>query len=165
MTDPTPAPVAQPALTDEERDDGPECETCGKVECPDAALPSFSEPRDCAYAPIYHALKDAKDCGYGCARDYTNQAVRLWVVEAVERILAARDADLRERLADPALVEAVLREHAWGDDTAQVGHHAVYCACGWKDYEASGDIYALRARHDQHRATVVAAALSGEAGR
>ena len=134
-SDPTGAPVDQPALTDEEREALTE-HVAGRLEDPEG-------------------------------RDVDTEATDLiWVVASIlSARLAARDADLRERLADPALVEAVLREHAWGDDTAQVGHHAVYCACGWKDYEASGDIYALRARHDQHRATVVAAALSGEAGR
>jgi hypothetical protein len=73
-----------------DKDAGPECDTCGKTTCPDAALPEFSEPRECIYGPIYHALKDSKDCDYGCARDYTNQAVRLWVVDAVEGIIAAR---------------------------------------------------------------------------
>lgn len=73
--------------------DFPECETCGKIDCPDAELPSFSEPRDCEYAAIYHALRDAKDCDYGCARDYTNQAIRLWVVEAVEGIVTKAKAE------------------------------------------------------------------------
>jgi hypothetical protein len=68
--------------------DAPACETCGKTTCPDADLPEFSEPRACVYAPIYRALRDSKDCDYGCARDYTNQAVRLWIVEAVEQIAA-----------------------------------------------------------------------------
>lgn len=78
-------------------DDGPTCETCGKPNCPDADLPSFSEPRACAYAPVYEAIKDAKDCDYGCSRDYTNQAVCLWVAPAVERIVdAARATALRE---------------------------------------------------------------------
>lgn len=72
----------------------PVCETCGKTTCPDAALPAFSEPRDCTFAPIYFALRDAKDCDYGCSRDYTNQAIRLWVVEAVEEIVAAEIANL-----------------------------------------------------------------------
>lgn len=83
--------------------DAPECETCGKADCPDADLPGFSEPRECMYAPIYHALKDAKDCDYGCARDYTNQTVRLWVVEAVEQIVTARLAEaLRDAASDYA---------------------------------------------------------------
>lgn len=47
-------------------------------------------------------------------------------------------------------VEVLLSEHHWGDDTAMVGHHAMQCGCGWKDNDAN--IYALRARHDQHRA-------------
>lgn len=80
-----------------ERDAGPECETCGKTTCPDAALPEFSEPRECVYGPIYHALKDSKDCDYGCSRDYTNQAVRLWVVEAVEQIVVEQVAAAERR--------------------------------------------------------------------
>lgn len=79
-------------------DDGPECETCGRTTCPDADLPGFSEPVSCAYAGVYQALKDTKDCDYGCSRDYTNQAIRLWVVEAVEPMLAAARADERERM-------------------------------------------------------------------
>lgn len=109
-----------------EEDDGPECETCGKTTCPDAELPSFSSPLNCAYTPIYEALKDAKDCDYGCARDLTNQGVRLYVVPAVKRIvdaaLAARqsdsDATEREALAKAwdegaTRVHESLAEHAW----------------------------------------------------
>lgn len=80
--------VSKPLPSAEKDADGPECETCGKTTCPDADLPEFSEPRNCTYAPIYRALRAAKDCDYGCARDYTNQAVRLWVVEAVEQMRA-----------------------------------------------------------------------------
>ena len=94
-----------PPLPTIEEDAGPECDTCGKATCPDAALPEFSEPRECVYGPIYHALKDSKDCDYGCARDYTNQAVRLWVVEAVERIVAERLVEaaplIRRAILDP----------------------------------------------------------------
>ena len=71
-------------------EDGPACDTCGKITCPDADLPAFSEPVACDYTPIYHALRYARDCDYGCARDYTNQAIRLEVVGAVDQIVAAR---------------------------------------------------------------------------
>lgn len=73
-----------------EEQDGPECETCGRTTCPDARLPQFSEPVSCEYAAIYQELRAAKDCDYGCGRDFTNQELRLWLVPAVERMLAAR---------------------------------------------------------------------------
>lgn len=79
-------------LTEAERDDGPECEICGKTSCPDAQLPGFSEPVDCEFAPVYEELRAAKDCDYGCGRDFTNQELRLWLVPAVERIVAGRVA-------------------------------------------------------------------------
>lgn len=95
-----------------------ECETCGKTECPDAALPAFSEPRDCVYAPIYRALRDAKDCDYGCARDYTNQAIALWVVPAIERIIAAHVEAARREAVRSALAEVEGRLDAESLDAA-----------------------------------------------
>ncbi|HSV40031.1 MAG TPA: helix-turn-helix domain-containing protein [Nocardioidaceae bacterium] len=97
-----PQDVAQRAGEDP---DGPECETCGKTTCPDAALESFSAPVRCAYAPVYEALRAAKDCDYGCARDLTNQGVRMYVIPAVEALIAGAtavhpDAASWEREAD-----------------------------------------------------------------
>lgn len=86
--------------------DGPECDTCGKPTCPDAQLPAFSEPRDCVFKPIYEAIRNSKDCDYGCSRDYTNQTVTLWMVPAIEALLATRDAAQRAAGAETALREA-----------------------------------------------------------
>lgn len=102
-------PAPETTLTDA---DGPECETCGSTTCPDADLPGFSEPKDCPFAPIYQALHDAKDCDYGCARDYTNQAIRLWVVPAVERIIEARTAALTAERDRYQQIAARRRAHA-----------------------------------------------------
>jgi len=93
--------------------DGPECETCGKTTCPDADLPAFSEPAACQYAPIYHALRDARDCDYGCARDYTNQAIRLEVVGAVDQILAARTQALRDEVERLTTDLQQMIDHSW----------------------------------------------------
>lgn len=49
------------------RDDGPECDLCGKTTCPDADLPEFSEPRDCALLPVYNE----------CGRDITKASIRI----------------------------------------------------------------------------------------
>lgn len=77
--------------------DGPTCETCGKETCPDADLPAFSAPVECIYRPVYEALRASKDCDYGCARDYTNQQISLWIAEAIEGLLTKTKADaLRE---------------------------------------------------------------------
>jgi hypothetical protein len=54
-----------------------------------------------------------------------------------------------------ALTKA-LREHAWQDDTAQVGYEAVLCSCGWRA-STPRSIYALRVLHDDHRAEAIAA--------
>jgi hypothetical protein len=113
VTAPTPTPDTPdtPAPLDAgEREDGPTCDCCGKAECPDAALPAFTEPRDCLYAPIYHALRDSKDCDYGCARDYTTQAVRLWVVDAVEAILTAQLANVEALLAPGSGLSRVAKD-------------------------------------------------------
>lgn len=83
------APAGPAAASDAEPADGPACETCGRTTCPDADLPGFSAPRDCEYAPIYQAIHDAKDCDYGCARDLTNQGIRLYIVPVVEQLKAA----------------------------------------------------------------------------
>lgn len=80
--------------------DGPECDNCGKTTCPDAHLPMFSEPRECEFASMYEAFRESKDCDYGCGRDYSMQAVRLWLVPEMERILAARDARVRREEGD-----------------------------------------------------------------
>lgn len=105
------APAGEVGLSDE---DGPECETCGRTTCPDADLPGFSEPRDCEFAPIFEAIRDSKDCDYGCARDLTNQAIRLEVVPAVERILAARLAAAEQRVTHWKRVAGHAREQAEG---------------------------------------------------
>lgn len=81
-------------------DDGPECETCGKTTCPDADLPGFSVPRQCAFAPLFHAFRDAVDCDYGCGRDLTNAGIRRGVVRAVEALVSEFKADGVREAAD-----------------------------------------------------------------
>lgn len=54
---------------------GPECDLCGKADCPDANLPGFSEPRDCVLTPVYEQLRYDR-CDYGCGRDITKAAIR-----------------------------------------------------------------------------------------
>lgn len=53
----------------------PECDLCGKTDCPDADLPGFSEPRECIYKPVYDALRYDR-CEYGCGRDITKDTIR-----------------------------------------------------------------------------------------
>lgn len=65
----------QKALPSAEKDAGPECDLCGKTDCPDADLPEFSEPVACAYKPIYEALRYDR-CDYGCGRDITKATIR-----------------------------------------------------------------------------------------
>lgn len=59
-------------------DDGPECDLCGKTTCPDADLPEFSEPRECALTPVYNELRYDR-CEYGCGRDITKASIRIAV--------------------------------------------------------------------------------------
>lgn len=65
-------------------DDGPECDLCGETSCPDADLPEFSEPRECALMPVYNELRYDR-CEYGCGRDITKATVR-----RAARLLAER---------------------------------------------------------------------------
>lgn len=56
-------------------------------------------------------------------------------------------------IKDAERLAAVLIEHHWGDDTAQVGRCAMLCGCGkYRDEDAASRIYDMRARHDAHRA-------------
>ena len=107
---------ATPVAGDVE-DDGPECSNCGKADCPDADLPEFSEPRECEFASMYEAFRASKDCDYGCGRDYSMQAVRLWMVPEMERILAARLAS-----HDAATADRVRSETAEGIAAAIEAH-------------------------------------------
>jgi len=110
--------------------DAPACDTCGKTTCPDADLPAFSEPVACQYAPIYHALRDARDCDYGCARDYTNQAIRLEVVGAVDQLVAARTQALGAEVERLTTGLQELIDHSW----------AQYEASDYSDHVSLGDV-------------------------
>lgn len=136
-------------------DAGPECDNCGKTTCPDADQPAFTEPTDCEFASLYRAFRDTKDCDYGCGRDYSMQAVRLWMVPEFERILAARLAEVTaernalraqvEAIADRPTVDALLACLPMSDDGT--GHVA---DCGYdEDATPTCGCFTLRSRFAQ----------------
>lgn len=55
--------------------DLPECDLCGRTDCPDADLAEFSEPVACRYKPVYDELRYDR-CEYGCGRDITKATIR-----------------------------------------------------------------------------------------
>lgn len=76
LLDPPCQPARDVPLTraDAHEEDSAECDLCGKTACPDADLPEFSEPRDCALTPVYEELRYDR-CDYGCGRDLTKATI------------------------------------------------------------------------------------------
>lgn len=77
--------------TDAIEDDGPECDLCGKTDCPDADLAEFSEPRECILTPVYEELRYDR-CDYGCGRDITKATVRR-AARALARVITPETGD------------------------------------------------------------------------